>query len=118
MHRHIYFPVIATAVMIFAGTVVAGPIQVQNDKKITENMSGMVFLTVVGSNPKCSYTASLDQLRPGTPKAQWVLKAKNRTCTGAKDMSIKITNAQALVILDQLPIPAMSTLNLYDRSTE
>lgn len=118
MHRHTYFPVIATAVMIVAGTAVAGPIQVQNDKKITENMSGMVFLTVVGSYPKCSYTASLDQLRPGTPNAQWVLKAKNRTCTGAKDMSIKITDAQALVILDQLPIQAMSTLNLYDRSTE
>jgi hypothetical protein len=118
MYRNLLLMTATVCIQLLAGPVTAGTVQVKNDKKITEGMGGMVFLKVVDSQHKCSYAAELVQLRPGTDDAQWVLKARKLTCMGAKDMSINISDAKALVLLNTMPVPANTTLELHDRTTE
>lgn len=108
---------LAALTLLFAdGAASAEAIQVINDKKITEGMTQPVMLEVVGSNPQCGYVAFLTQIYPGTPKAQWLLKAKSLSCRGLDQYSIKITDAKALVVLNELPVPPKTTLDLYDRT--
>ncbi|MDF9779027.1 hypothetical protein [Pseudomonas baetica] len=106
----------AITLLIANGAAGAEVIQVINDKKITEEMTQPVVLEVVGSNPRCGYIAFLTLINPGTPKAQWLLKAKSLSCRGANQYSIKITDAKALVVLNELPVPAKTALELYDRT--
>ncbi|MHC5194760.1 hypothetical protein ACYSUW_13495 [Pseudomonas frederiksbergensis] len=106
----------AIALLISNGAVGAEAIKVINDKKITEGMTQPVVLEVVGSNPHCGYIAFLTLINPGTPQAQWLLKAKSLSCRGTDHYSIKITDAKALVVLNELPVAAKTALELYDRT--
>lgn len=109
--------VLAAIALLFAnGAVGAEAIQVINDKRITEGMTQPVMLEVVGSNQRCGYVAFLTLINPDTPKAQWLLKATSLSCRGQDKYSIKFTDAKALVVLNDLPVPAKTTLDLYDRT--
>ncbi|MGF6281894.1 hypothetical protein ABH908_000073 [Pseudomonas frederiksbergensis] len=109
--------VFAAIALQFANSAVgAEGIQVINDKKITEGMTQPVVLEMVGSNPRCAYIAFLTQINSGTPNAQWLLKAKSLSCRGPDQYSIKITDAKALVVLNELPVAAKTLLDLYDRT--
>ncbi|MGE8063791.1 hypothetical protein [Pseudomonas sp. NPDC089569] len=113
---HFLAALVALTLVLAVGAASAEAIQVINDRKIIEGMTQPVILEVVGSNPRCGYVAFLTLINPGTPKAQWLLKAKSLSCRDPEQYSIKVTDAKALVVLDELPVPAKTTLNLIDRT--
>lgn len=105
----------AVFLLVAAGPASAEAIQVTNDKAVKAGMNVPVILRVVGSVAQCNFLSYLTELQSGTPEAHWVLKADRRSCLKSARGDIEMTDVQALVLLDHLPVAAKTNLDLYVR---